>query len=669
MLKKLPVFSAIIALGLSASIELVATPPIIPADLADTANISTEDHPMAEQISAFLERDLAVKPSGIAREDYLRIINGQVTGVLKYQGTDGSIQNPLTGRDLNYATPHFAHCAAVLISSGYNTSPELYEAAERAMSYSVNKLREGIHPLQIARRDGKISQQKFQQEVQKLREQKISPFGAGDFFPLPLMKAMPLYKREAEAGRIDPKLFAEWEDAVRAIDPAKSYNWYLTPTTDRWASNWAVKNGTGEWLREHLGYSSLNYASVVLDRHQDNFTQFGMFREGAFCYDLFPRTAIVTILHEGYDGDAAAKLKEHMWRGAWTSLFIQSPNGELPPGFRSSGHIWNETMQVELFEIYAAEYAKVGRMREAGIFKRAAHRSFQSVTEWIRPDGTGYIVKNRYPIEAKHGYEAYSTHTNYNMLAMSQLATAYQAADDGIAENACPSEVGGFVFDLESPHRNNSTIFPWTIANAAGNYLTIIRQRDGAGYDSTGLIRVFLRGGNPRLGPAASVSPKFGGKGNFIAVGPTWTAPNGKRVSLAELRPSESVVNVIGQSPEEVVFEINYTVPGGTVTEHYCITEDGVTVTDTLSGKGLSGIGLQFPLLVTDGEAETDVSIDGDVATFSLNGLSNQLTILEPETTLTLDAKPYPHVNGMAKRLHSETASNAIRYRLNALTK
>ena len=37
------------------------------------------------------------------------------------------------------------------------------------------------------------------------------------------------------------------------------------------------------------------------------------------------------------------------------------------------------------------------RLSGSGAFKRAAHLSLQSVKDWIRPDGSGYIVKNRYP--------------------------------------------------------------------------------------------------------------------------------------------------------------------------------------------------------------------------------------------------------------------------------
>lgn len=93
---------------------------------------------------------------------------------------------------------------------------------------------------------------------------------------------------------------------------------------------------------------------------------------------------------------------------AWMSLFMQSPFGELPTGFRSSHHIWNEAEQCVIFEIYASEYAKLGYTKEAGAFKRAAMLSLGSISQWIREDGSGYIVKNRYPKEARHGYEKYS---------------------------------------------------------------------------------------------------------------------------------------------------------------------------------------------------------------------------------------------------------------------
>ncbi len=93
------------------------------------------------------------------------------------------------------------------------------------------------------------------------------------------------------------------------------------------------------------------------------------------------------------------------------SLFMQSPHGEVPTGYRSSHHIWNEAEQAMIFEIYAHHYALEGELDMAGAFKRGAMLSLQSIKNWIRPDGSGYIVKNKYPMDQKHGYEDYSKHS------------------------------------------------------------------------------------------------------------------------------------------------------------------------------------------------------------------------------------------------------------------
>jgi hypothetical protein len=72
------------------------------------------------------------------------------------------------------------------------------------------------------------------------------------------------------------------------------------------------------------------------------------------------------MLHRGYRSFAYSTYRDLMWRGAWTSLFMQSPFGELPAGYRSSQHIWNEAQQAVVFEIYANHYARAGRAAEAG---------------------------------------------------------------------------------------------------------------------------------------------------------------------------------------------------------------------------------------------------------------------------------------------------------------
>lgn len=67
---------------------------------------------------------------------------------------------------------------------------------------------------------------------------------------------------------------------------------------------------------------------------------------------------------------------------------------------------------------------------------------------------------------ARHGYEEYSFHSQYNLLAASMLATAWSVCDESIPESQAPAEIGGFVFQLPTHHHK---IF----ANCSGLYLEI----------------------------------------------------------------------------------------------------------------------------------------------------------------------------------------------------
>ena len=128
-----------------------------------------------------------------------------------------------------------------------------------------------------------------------------------------------------------------------------------------------------------------------------------------------------------------------------------------------------------------------------------------SIKQWIRPDGSGFIVKNRYPIEARHGYEGYSAHTCYNMLACSMLAQAWQFADDSVAEKPAPADTGGFVIPILDP-------FHKIFANAGGTYVEYDTQGDHK-YNPTGLLRIHVKGGHPQLGPSDGCAPLYSGAG------------------------------------------------------------------------------------------------------------------------------------------------------------
>ena len=593
------------------------------------------DHPLSKQINTFLEQeqDPRFSGTGLAKKDYLDVIAGQVRAMRSYQNAEGRIIDPVEGVEKYFATPCYAHSVAVLIKAGHPIGTEITASGMKALDVSLTDVA-----------DGK------------------APGGHGDFFTWPIVLACELFSACASEQRQ-----GTWKKQLARIDPALAYRVYRKPLASSdhrgfyrafaspFANNWNLVNVAGEWARVQHGFADPNYVDYCLTMQLPNFTPYGMYNEHGdpLPYDLFARHYLTGMLQRGYRSFVYTTLRDILWRGAWTSLFMQSPFGELPTGYRSSHHIWNEAEQAVIFEIYASACAKAGRMAEAGAFKRAARLALSSIKNWIRADGSGYIVKNRYPIQAKHGYESYSVHTCYNMLATSMLAQAWQFADDDIAEKPCPADVGGFVFAVPGFHK--------VFANVRGNYVEYDTSGDQQ-YNPTGLLRVHLKGGHPQLGPSNGCATKFSGKDTLLAVGPTWENAQGRRVSLAQFKP-KAEFQVLEESMDKVAFEIIRAVEGGRVCETYLVTPRGVEVVASIEG-GLKNIGVQFPLLVTDGKHYTKVKLVRNRLEMQLQGLKNVITVVSPEVELRRENKEYVHVSGLVDRVFGISGAKEMRYRL-----
>ena len=121
-----------------------------------------------------------------------------------------------------------------------------------------------------------------------------------------------------------------------------------------------------------------------------NFSPLGLYNEkgNPLPYDGFSRHYLSGMLQRGYDSFLHTTYRDILWRGAWTSLFMQSPFGELPTGYRSSHHIWNEAEQAVIFEIYASAYAKAGKKPEAGAFMRSEAKRTAPAMRWMGSPNT-----------------------------------------------------------------------------------------------------------------------------------------------------------------------------------------------------------------------------------------------------------------------------------------
>jgi hypothetical protein len=331
---------------------------------------------------------------------------------------------------------------------------------------------------------------------------------------------------------------------------------------------------------------------------------------------VFGRYFVVGMLADGYRGSEFDFWRDAAWRGAWSSLLVQAPNGEIPIGGRSAQHIWNEPESAAIWERYASAYAKAGKSQEAGMFKRAAHLALREANRWVDDQGRPQIAKNWYPPQDRHGYMVYSHYATYGLLAASMLASAWQAAEDGIPERATPADLGGIL--VQVPELNS------VIAHADGAYVNYLTRGDQE-HDPTGLARVQLRGVHPQFGPSCGavaeqvVPGKTPGKTTTTrtvwGIGPIWTGADGVQVRLATVR--DPVLRLIKSqvTADAVSFVAVAEIPGPggphRVEETIVLGGNQVQVSDRWITTAAGTLAVTYPALTTDGRTATTITVDG----------------------------------------------------------
>jgi hypothetical protein len=550
---------------------------------ADDTLLSQTAHPFNPQIQRFMAHQQSgtpFQPTGLTRSNYLTIVYHQVRALQQHVRPDGDLIDPVDKKN-QFAPPCYAHSVATLVASGYTKDPALLESGMKAMDFSVQSLQKGAkafkdrHP---------------------------------DFYTYPVMLAFEQFEKCAPQARLE-----QWRSLLGKIDPKATYATYGGKD-----NNWTLVHTAGEYLRSLRGFTNQTYVAHILAIQRFHMTPEGLYLEhGApFAYDSFSRYFLAGMLQRGYQDDF---YRDVCWKGAWTSLLIQSPFGEMPTGYRSAQHIWNEAELAKVYEIYAAAYAKAGKKAEAGAFKRGAHLALASVSQWIRPDGSGYIVKNRFPVEARHGYEVYSVHANYNLLACSMLCAAWLYADDSIAEMPSPADVGGYILKIPA--------FNMVVAHTGGTYLQYMTCGNKA-YNPTGIIRVHLRDGHPQLGYS---------DGRF-----------------KDLLLCTNQVEILQDTFEQVAFKAG--------DETLTVNREGVTVEAPSTNQ------VAFPMLVFNGREKTDVQITNNIVNLMLEGKGVQVEITRPsEASWKRSGEVIKHRNGDIERATATTEQNGITYVIRAL--
>jgi hypothetical protein len=257
-------------------------------------------------------------------------------------------------------------------------------------------------------------------------------------------------------------------------------------------------------------------------------------------------------------------------------------------------------------------------MVAASAFKRAARMAARSVSRWVRPSGELWIVKNHYDPAVRRGFEAYSAHSQYNLIAAAYLAVAAAAADESIPEGASPADVGGYVAPLPELHK--------VFANSGGHYVEIDTGADTA-YDSTGLMRIHRRGMDNAIGPTGNAPASA----SALALGIAWPAAKGGWESLAQFGQGKvrAATTVTSAAPDKVEFTVRYELAGAAVTsvsETYTLQPDVLTVASRIDGAA-DRWKLAFPAFLDDGRDRGAITVAPDGAEVRVGSSAQALTI------------------------------------------
>ncbi|WP_020618919.1 hypothetical protein [Paenibacillus daejeonensis] len=404
----------------------------------------------------------------------------------------------------------------------------------------------------------------------------------------------------------------DWAALLSGIDPEVNYVHTRDAVSDpSRLHNINLYNMAGEYLRETEGMTE---ASSYLNAHWPiqvgKFDENGMYRDPGcpLLYDLASRCHIQLMLAYGYQGPYVEELDRHLESGGMMTLFLQSAAGHIPFGGRSSQFQFNEALAAACAEYEAARHQRAGRAKLAGAFKRSARLSVRAVRCWVLDMAPPRHVKNGYRIDSGYGTEPYAYYDKYMVTLGSFAYMAYLFADDGIPEQPCPAEVGGYVLAT-------SPAFHQLVAAAGGQSIQLDLAANG-GYDATGVGRYHRNGIPAELGLSSPLSgnPGYllpeGVSARAVAIGPGWEWADGTFAYLAEMGTGlEHRVTVQEEEADRVAFTVVYS--GGDMPEGLALRE---TYTLSLDGLDIQA-GLELDGMRAHGDSAGEVlALDGGSA-------------------------------------------------------
>ncbi len=225
------------------------------------------------------------------------------------------------------------------------------------------------------------------------------------------------------------------------------------------------------------------------------------------------------------------------------------------------------------------------------------------------------------------------------------------------------SDIGGFVVPVIPD-------FHKIFANAGGMYLEIDTNADGR-YNPTGLLRVHRREVNPQIGPSDGcaknkvyLTPRLASQS--LSICPAWKGSDGQWHKLADYTNGavkNANVKVLEERPNRVEFELTYSGDFHgciEVKQRFHMTPDRIEVTDTLKGE-ITSMRQYFPLLVSDGERNPEITISGNRAAVRLGNSVQTFQVMTGGEQQRLNVRE-PFRNGELDAVYVETRNRESNY-------
>ncbi len=513
------------------------------------------------------------KPLEIPSSRYLEAIEGICRFSARQQNAEGAIVDPFLHREHQYATPYFAYAVGTLLAAG--RAPDLAQNGVRAMEHATGNFSGGRERI---------------------------PDNHGEFFIAALTEALGLY-----AGRVPEATLSRWRERMRK--PGRE-------VIRGSLNNWETYFMKGEWLRAVAGLADRGGAVETIEnawksRQREHFAPepWYLYHDRSSDPDTLSVEAVgrgnlLALIHSGYDGPSAERIRRAVESGTRFTLLLQEPSGQVPANGRTDDHVWVDVGYQLAFEVMAE------RMRDrdawqAAQFRHAAMLGFQSIARWRRTDeewaGSYYVTKNRFDPALRVGYQLASEYSNYNGSLMFHLSEAYHARRTEVEERPSPSEIGGYALTTDPQ-------FSSAFANAGGVLMQANLRGDEAAssgnwWTPLGVVRFARAGWETRLGPSDGALTGEGG----VTFAPEFFE-NGRWHRLADLSGRyEGRWSVQFVHPLLVRCAIDYRPKAGftgpTFRDDFTLTPDGVLSVVTKTSPDALPWAVTWPLIENDGRA------------------------------------------------------------------